>query len=299
MTAVGVVGVGRMGLPLAVNLLADGFEVHGYRRGPNDELERAGGVAAESPAAVATAADVVFTPLASPEALEEVVGGDRGLLAGGRAGLVVVDLSTLPLPAKQRAHAALATAGIEMLDAPMSGIPPMVAARRAIAFVSGSPAAYERARAPLAALGKAPYVGEFGTGSKLKFVAATLIALHTAAAAEAMALAAAAGLDPKLVIDTITQSVASSTIFEFRAPVMAERRFRPAGGTINLTRKDVQIVREFVRDAGVAVPLLDRAAALYDVVAEAGGGEDDITAVLTAIERLAEEKAPDASAARP
>ncbi|CAN7772480.1 NAD(P)-dependent oxidoreductase [Cupriavidus necator] len=285
---VGLVAPGKIGLPFAANLIADGHTVWGYRRGSLAEFEAVGGKAARSPQEVAEKAQIVFTCVASADALDEVIGGPNGLLAAGRSDLLVVDIGAMALSRKLSARDRLRDAGIEMLDAPVSGTPTMVTARKGVVFASGEQATCERVRPFLTALGTAVvYAGEFGAGSKLKFVANTLVAVHTAAAAEAVALAKAVGLDLKLVLDTITASAATSTMFNIRAPMMAEGISRPVNGTVTGLVDVMDAILATASGAGAAMPLLNTAKTLYERACDDGYGEEDIAVMVKVLESLA------------
>ncbi len=279
MSKIAVIGLGRIGGALAANLVADGHEVLGYRRGSMHELVAIGGRPAASVVEVARESDVVFTCLPTVSALEEV---SAGLAMGARRPLVVVELSTFGLTAKHNAHDRLAAAGMEMLDAPVSGTPAMVRDRRGVVMASGHPAAFARVQGLLEALGSARFVGAFGTGSKLKYVANTLIAIHNAAAAEAVALAQATELDPGLVLDVLGASAAGSSMLQARGGLMARGDgFRPAGGSVTMLRKDLESIKEVCAQVGARTPMLDAAASLYDEADRNGLGEDDIAVLVT------------------
>jgi L-threonate 2-dehydrogenase len=287
---VGVIGLGSMGLPLARNLIADGHDVVGYRRTPGDELAAIGGTRAESVRAVAERCDVIFTCLPSSDALLEVVSGPNGIVAAGRAGIVVIEISTLPLADKEAARAAIEAAGGAMLDAPVSGTPPMLAGRQTVAFVSGAAADYERALPALAAIGaKTPLVGPFGNGMKLKLVANLLLAAHIATAAEAIAYSEASGLDSQLVVEALGGSAAGSTMFAIRGPMMAGRAFpQPPGSTIDMLRKDLGIIADHGRAIGATTAVLETVSGLFDRAAADGHGpEDPATLLLTLTRRPA------------
>lgn len=285
---VGLIAPGKIGLPFAANLVADGHTVWGYRRGSLDEFVAVGGKAATSPREVAEKADIVFTCVASADALDDVISGENGLIAAGRSDLLVVEIGAMALARKIAAQAKLKGAGIEMLDAPVSGTPTMVAARRGVVFASGDQASVERVRPLLTALGpNVIYAGSFGAGSKLKFVANTLVAVHVAVAAEAMGLAKSVGLDPKLVLDTITPSAASSTMFNIRAPMMAEGRSQPVNGTVVGLVDVLDAIRATADDAGAQMPLLDTAKRLYERACDEGHGEEDIAVMIKMFEKAA------------
>lgn len=282
MPKIGVVGLGRIGGVVAANLVADGHEVLGYRRGSMDELVAAGGRPAGSVVELARECDVALSCLPTVSALEEVT---VAVAEGARPGGVLVDLSTFGLDAKYAARGRLAAAGVAMLDAPVSGTPAMVRDRRGVVMASGDPEAFARVEGLLGALGAARFVGPFGTGSKLKYVANTLIAIHTAAAAEAIALARATELEPELLIDLLGASAAGSAMLQARGALMARGDgFRPAGGSVAMLRKDLESIREVCGQAGARTPMLDAATALYDEADRRGLGEDDIAVLVTLLE---------------
>ena len=284
---IGIIGLGSMGLPLARNLIADGHAVVGYRRTPGDDLAASGGTRAGSVRAVAEQCDVIFTCLPSSDALLEVVSGPDGIVAAGRAGIVVIEISTLPLADKEAARGAIEAAGGTMLDAPVSGTPPMLAQRQTVAFVSGAAADYDRALPALAAIGpKTPLVGPFGNGMKLKLVANLLLAAHIATAAEAIAYSEASGLDPQLVVEALGGSAASSTMFAIRGPMMAQRAFpQPPGSTIDMLRKDLGIIAGHGRAIGATTAVLDTVSGLFDRAAAEGHGADDPATLLLTLTR--------------
>jgi L-threonate 2-dehydrogenase len=277
---VGLIAPGKIGLPFAANLINDGYTVWGYRRSSMAEFEAVGGKAAASVQEVAERADVIYTCVTSADALDDVINGERGLLAAGRSDLLVVDIGAMPLSRKEAARDVLQAHGITMLDAPVSGTPPMVSERRGMVFGSGDQDAFERVRPALGALGSIVYMGEFGSGSKMKFVANTLVATHVAITAEALALGSAMGLDPQLVVDTIKPSAASSVMFNVRAPMMAEGRFHPVSGTAAGMIDVMDSIMATADEVGATMPLLS---VVYKICAEACAqnyGEVDIAALI-------------------
>lgn len=277
---IGLVGLGRVGLPLGRHLMEAGHHVLGYRRGDSSDFETAGGQRAPSCTSLAAQADIILTCLPSPEALAEVVSGPGGLIHGARPGLVVVELSTLPLEAKDEQRRALESVGGAMLDCPISGTPPMVEQRKAAVFVSGDEPAYERCRPVLeAASDTVSYVGVFGAGSKLKYIANLLVATHTLATAEAMTLARYTGVEPARALEVLKASAGSSVMFSVRAPMVLEDRYLPAPGPVDMMRKDLQAARSEIKRSGTQTPLFDLVTQWYDEASAAGLGEHDIAAV--------------------
>jgi L-threonate 2-dehydrogenase len=284
---VGLIAPGKIGLPFAANLIADGYTVWGYRRSSLADFEAVGGRAAASAKEVAERADVIFTCVTSADALDEVIGGEQGILAAGRSDLLVVDIGAMALSRKEAAHAILRAHGITMLDAPVSGTPPMVADRKGTVFASGDQDSFERVRPALEALGRVIYTGGFGSGSKMKFVANTLTFVHITAAAEAIALAKAVGLDTKLVIDTIRPSAAASTMFNVRAPMMAEGQTRPVKGTVSGAVEVVEAIMATAAEAGAEMPLLSEVLEICEEACASGRGEEDIAVLVSVLESRA------------
>jgi L-threonate 2-dehydrogenase len=280
MTTVGVIGVGKMGLPIAVNLMQRGFAVVGYRRSGSPALVEAGGAVAASPAEVAERADVLLSILPDAAAVEEVVRGPHGTLTALRPGTVHIEMSTVDVAAKGRIRDAVRARGGDMLDAPISGSPMMVAPRLATTFVSGDPESIEKARPVLDAIA-GPWVrtGEFGTGAAMKYVASMLLAAHTVAAAEALAFARRAGLDLQQVQSTLDKSIAASAILAQRGPVMRERAWLPAPGPVDTLYEILRQVTDQAAVLGLTVPVFAAARGVFDRAVEAGCGQLDIACV--------------------
>jgi putative dehydrogenase len=286
---IGIVGLGKMGLPLAVSLLEKGFTVNGYRRHSMDDFAALGGVPAASSKEVAQRSDAVLTCLPSDEALIEAVAGEEGLVHGASKGLIVIEVSMLSLQAKELAQRHLHQVGAEMLDCPISGTPAMVIPRKTVFFGSGNKAAYEQCIPIFAAITDAQfYLGEFGAGSKMKCVANLLVAVNNLAVAEAMVLSTKAGLDPDMVIKVIAPSIAGSTMFAARAPMMAARRYEPPLGAIEQVQEFIPLIKDFANDAGCPTPLLDLASEYYDRAVKEGRSGQDIAAMFSVLAKEAE-----------
>lgn len=208
---VGIIGLGKMGKPIAANLLERGFTVVGYRRHMIDDFITIGGTPAHSCEEVAQQCDVVITCLPTDSALLEAVSGEHRLLHGAHSGLTVVDIGLLSIHSKEEARRSLEQVGAHMLDCPISGIPPQVLSRKTVLFASGEKHLFEQCKPVFEGLTNTIfYLGDFGAGTKMKYVANLLVFLHVLAAAEAMTLGTKAGLDPMTVIQVISPSVASS-----------------------------------------------------------------------------------------
>jgi putative dehydrogenase len=280
MTTVGVIGLGKMGLPIAQNLMDRGFNVVGYRRSGTGELTALGGTGAQSPADVASASDVLLSILPDVAALREVLLGSQGTMTKLRPGTVHVEMSTLDVAEKAALRDHVRSAGADLLDCPISGTPAMVRPRAATTFVSGEKASVDAVREVLDAIsGPWVYTGAFGTAARLKYVASLLVAVHTVATAEAMLLARRSGLDLELVQRTLDDSIASSAIWQRRGPLVRERRWTPAPGPIATLHEILEQIEDQAAAIGTVLPLFAVAKSLYDRALADGWGAFDIAAV--------------------
>jgi 3-hydroxyisobutyrate dehydrogenase-like beta-hydroxyacid dehydrogenase len=292
METVGLIGVGKIGLPVGENLIKSGYRVVGYRRSSLADFEKLGGVAGRSSADVGAQADIVFSCLPSSEALEDVVQGPNGLIKSARPGQIIVELGSYPVPDKERHVAPLASKGAVFLDGEVSGTPGMVSARKAVIYLAGDKEACAKAERYVGGFADTClYFGPFGAASRVKLVNNLLVAVHIAAAAEAMALGLKAGVDVDLMIKAIAGGSGGSTQFGIRAPWMAQRRFLPPQGTAPALQHYFDMIGEFADSVGVATPMLDRAVELYDKFMAMGLGEKDVAAMVDVIGALSHAKA--------
>jgi len=280
MVRVGVIGLGKMGLPIAVNLMERGFDVTGYRRSGSPELAEAGGIVAGSAAEVAASADVLLSILPGADDVEEVVQGPAGTLTTLRRGTIHIEMSTIDVPRKARLRDAVQAAGGDLLDCPIIGSPGMVAPRLATTFASGDTVSISAVSAVLDAVaGPWVFTGPFGAGAQMKYVANLLLAVHTVAAAEAMALARRSGLDLELVQKTLDNSIASSAIWRQRGPMMAERAWSPAPGPIRTLQPILEQIEAHAAQTGLSAPVFAAAKEAFDKAVADGWGDLDIASV--------------------
>jgi 3-hydroxyisobutyrate dehydrogenase-like beta-hydroxyacid dehydrogenase len=287
METVGFVGVGKIGLPISQNLIKNGYRVVGYRRGSLAEFEKIGGVPARSAADVGAQADIVFSCLPSDEALQQVVQGPDGLVSTARPGQIVVELGSYPVSIKQRQVAPLAEKGAVFIDGEVAGTPGMVAARKGVVFLAGDAEACKKLERVVAGFADScTYFGAFGAASRVKLINNLLVSIHIAATAEAMALGVKAGVDVDLMIKAIANGSGGSTQFAIRAPWMAERRFKPLQGPIPGLQHYIEMIGEFADSVGVATPLLDRTAELFERFVAMGLSDCDGAAMIDVIGSL-------------
>ncbi len=285
---IGLVGVGLLGTAVARRLLKAGHRVVGFDPAPDRvrALLTMGGEAATSARAVALASDAVCTLLPSLPTVEAAVLGPDGVAAAGKAGQVVIQMSTISPALSVRLAAESRARGLDFLDCPVSGASGQVARGEGILFVGGERRVFERWRPLLEAmLPRAVYVGPAGQAMVLKLVANLLVALHSAAAAEALHLARQAGLDPAVALEVLTGSAAGSRMLEVRGPLMVRGEY-PAQMKLGIFMKDLHLIQEAAAAAGAALPLTDTAERLFAAAAGMGHGDEDLAVVLTALAAL-------------
>jgi 3-hydroxyisobutyrate dehydrogenase-like beta-hydroxyacid dehydrogenase len=280
---VGCIGLGRLGLQLAANLIASGFQVCGYRRSGGEAIAGIGGRPAGSVAELAAESDVILTCLPNEQALADVISGLSGAV---RAGQVLIEVSTLPIAEKERHRNRLLAAGVAMLDCPLSGNPDFARARQAVAFVSGEADAVARTRPVIAGFtDRMIELGAFGNGSRMKYLANMLVAVHCMAAAEAFNAGARVGLTPEQIAEALNMGAAASQQLAVRAPVVSGAKAGQQRGNTNAPHSEFPTIAEFLRSVGAATPLFDAAQQHYEAGIAAGYGMLDTSMVYTAVLR--------------
>jgi 3-hydroxyisobutyrate dehydrogenase-like beta-hydroxyacid dehydrogenase len=205
-----------------------------------------------------------------------VIAGPQGLTSA-RAKAFVIELSTLSLADKEQGRLRLAATGSALVDAPLSGTGAQARTGDVVAFVSADqPADRIRAMAVLSRFTRAQYdVGGFGNGSKFKYVANLLVAIHNVAAAEALVLAEQAGLDTDLVLAAVASGAGGSRMLDIRGPLMTGRAYDDATVRLEVFLKDIQLISEFAGDVGAPTPLLSASRNVYQsALAEGRSGQD-------------------------
>ena len=284
---VGVIGLGIMGSAMSANLVQAGFSVFGYdmvaaRRAA---LKQAGGRPAASGREVGRRAPIVVTSLPSAEALAEV---SAELAAAGHAGQIVVETSTLPIEVKRAARKHLAAAGVTLLDCPLSGTGAQARTRDLVVLASGERSAYRKCIPVFEGFARAHYlIGKFGDGSKMKFIANLLVAIHNVAAAEALVLGMKSGLDPAQVLRVISNSAGSSRMLEVRGPMMVKGDYSDATMKVAVWQKDMKIIGEYARSIDCPTPLFLASAPFYTAAMAMGRADEDTGSVCAVLEEMA------------
>lgn len=286
---IGFIGLGIMGKPMAMNLLAAGYPltVHSRSRGPVDEVVDAGAARADGPTAVAKASDVTITMLPDTEDVQQVLTGHGGVLDGAVAGSLVIDMSSIdPAPTREMA-AAFAARGVAMADAPVSGGERGAIDATLSIMIGGEADAVARAMPILDVLGKTVvHVGPSGAGQVAKACNQLVVAATIEAVAEALLLAERSDVDPVRVRQALLGGFAGSKVLEVHGQRMLDRTFDP-GFRIRLHRKDARIVEHAAAATGTPIPAFAVVAAQLQRALDDGDGELDHSALYVELERIA------------
>ncbi len=283
---VGLVGTGKMGSHMARNLMKAGFPVvaHNRSQGSVEALVAAGATNAGSCKGVAEAADIVLTSLTNQQSVHDVYLSNDGLVANARKGQIFIDTSTNPPELPRQIADALGARGASFLDAPVSGGTAGAEAGTLTMMIGGDQATLDRAMPVLEVIGgKHHLLGPVGAGTVVKLVNQLLVGINMAAVAEGMVLGVKAGADPRKMLEVLSTSFGGSRMLDRGVPLIVERNF--GGGTpVDLIRKDLGIIHQVAESLGVPLATGDEASRVFDRAAEAGFGDNDMTAIVRPME---------------
>jgi len=284
---VGMIGLGIMGSAMSANLMKAGFKVVGFDVLPRRlrEHRKAGGFVARDCRDIAARCDILVTSLPSADALLETA---AELAESARRNQIIVETSTLPIPAKEEARKRLAARGAILLDCTLSGTGAQARVKDLIVYASGERKSYRHTTAVLEGFARAHYyVGSFGAGSKVKFVANLLVAIHNVAAAEAMVLAMKSGLDPAMVLKVVADGAGGSRMLQVRGPMMVKGDYSEATMKVQTWQKDMTIIGDYARKIDCPTPLFLASAPIYTAAMAMGLGAEDTGAVCAVLEKMA------------
>jgi len=288
MERIGFIGLGIMGMPMARHLLQAGYVLTVLDRVPEAQAQivAEGAQPGTSPKNVAEQSDIVITMLPDSPDVEAVMLGKDGVLEGARAGMLLVDMSTIMPSVARRVTTAARSLGADGLDAPVSGGQVGAINGTLSIMVGGSVTAFERAKPIFEKLGKnIVLVGDAGAGQVVKAANQIIVAVTIQAVGEALLLAAKAGVDPVKVREALLGGFAQSRILDLHGNRMLQRNFQP-GFKVRLHRKDMAIVLNTARELGLALPASANAAELMNALIANGGAELDHSALVTVLEKL-------------
>jgi L-threonate 2-dehydrogenase len=284
---VGIVGLGIMGGAIARNLVAAGWRVLGH----DIDRSRCATLAADGvdirpdAAAIAREAPTLLLSLPSPAASLATA---QLLASSGADRRIVIEASTLALKDKLAIETALRGGGHVALDCPISGTGAQALNKDLVIYASGDTQSIVALGPMFAGFSRAVHdVGAYGNGSKMKFVANLLVAIHNVASAEALVLGVKAGLDPQQLVELVTSGAGTSRVFELRAPMMARRHYQPASMKIDIWQKDMSIISQYASELAVPTPLLSATVPIYAAAMATGHAADDTAAVCAVLEAMA------------
>ncbi|MEI7678710.1 MAG: NAD(P)-dependent oxidoreductase [Betaproteobacteria bacterium] len=285
----GVIGLGIMGGAMAEVLLEAGYQVSGFDPKPAAlrRLKKAGGTVLSSAAAVAEQSDVVIVSLATARALSVVVAE----LAAARPKRkpIIIETSTLPIADKDAAAAALANAGMRTLDCPISGTAVRLKQGAWTIFVSGDAATARKTKDIFAEFtSNAPYVGAFGNGMRMKFIANHMVAIHNVAVAESLTFARKMGLDAQQVWDLFaTSPVIGNGVFKLRGKFMVDRNYLPATMKVEVWQKDMQVIGDMAKAVNCPTPLFSACGPIFNAAMAQGLSQHDTACVCEVLDAMA------------
>jgi 3-hydroxyisobutyrate dehydrogenase-like beta-hydroxyacid dehydrogenase len=221
-------------------------------------------------------------------ALDAVCTGPDGLISSGRTDLIAIETGTFPISDKERNFKALADAGMSLLDCPLSGTGAQARNKDLSIFVSGDKEAADKCQDIFDGFGRSTfYVGEFGNGSKMKYVANLLVAIHNVSTAEAFLLGMKSGLDAQMIYDVIQDGAGNSRMFEIRGPMMVEDNYDDATMTMQTWKKDMSVMLSHANAVDCPTPLLNACDPIYIAARAQGRHDQDTAGVLAVLEHMA------------
>lgn len=290
---VGFVGLGIMGKPMCRNLIKAGHQLTVYDIVPEavSEVKAAGAAAAASASQAAAASQVTITMLPDGPDVEAAVLGPGGVLEGARPGAVIVDMSSISPLVAQRVGAACRKAGVDFLDAPVSGGEPKAVDGTLAIMVGGDQAVFDKVLPLFQAMGSsATLTGAVGAGNVTKLANQIMVACNIAAMGEALVLATKAGLDPEVVFNAVKGGLAGSTVLNAKAPMVLNGNFKP-GFRIRLHQKDLRNALLTAESLKVALPFTSMVQQMLVSLMNNGHGDSDHSAIVTIIEEMAQARA--------
>jgi 2-hydroxy-3-oxopropionate reductase len=283
---IGFIGLGTMGRPVALHLMRHGHSMGVYARRPAavEPLLAEGATVYAAPSQLASHSDVVFTMVTTTADVEEVLFAPAGVAAGGRPGLMVIDMSTIAPVAARDFALRLARQGIAMIDAPVSGGPDGARNGTLTIMAGASPEAFNLARPLFECFGTTIlHLGGSGAGQTTKACHQLLLLITAEGVAEALTLASRNGVDPALAQQAMMSGIASSRVLDRFGARMAARHFAD-GIPARLYRKDLQIVLDLARSSSVTIPAGELTMEHIRRLVDAGRGDADLSALITVIE---------------
>ena len=288
MATLGFVGLGIMGRPMLKNLLKAGHTVVAYGRtaAKLDACVKDGAERGTSNSDVGARAEIVITMLPDGPEVEEVVLGENGILAGAKAGTVIIDMSSINPLVSQKIAKACAAKGVDFMDAPVSGGEPKAIEGTLAIMAGGSEQMFAKAEPILKCMGSSvTLTGPVGAGNTTKLANQIMVACNIAAMGEALTLATRCGLNPEIVFNAVKGGLAGSAVLNAKGPMLIARNFKP-GFKINLHQKDLRNALQTAEANRVCLPITALVQQMLSSLIGDGKGDLDHSAIATFVEGL-------------
>lgn len=284
---IGIIGTGKMGLPMATNLMRAGYSVIAFNR--SDEslqaLASLGATALTSIADVAAGADIILTSLTNQQSVRDVYLGSGGVTENARNGQIYIETSTNDVPLIKEIDATIGARGAGLLDSPVSGGVPGAEAGSLTVMTGGEESVYNASLPILEVIGgNVHHLGPVGAGTAMKLVNQLLVGVNMAAVAEALIFGASAGASPDKILEVISTSFGGSKMLDRGVPLIRDRNFAPAT-PVDLIRKDMGIVMETAEAQNLSLKITNEALTLFNRANADGLGENDMTAIVLPLEK--------------
>mgnify|MGYP006087350309 FL=1 len=285
MEKVGILGLGLIGRLTAELIMPHGYECYAVDRPSTKDFPDMGGILVNTPRELAQNCDFLLSALPNVDSARETFYGKEGVLSGAHEGLIIIEMNTFPVDIKEELKKSVDATPSIIIDCPISGTQPVIRAGKGVIMMSGDETACNKVKPMLEHVApKTSYVGEYGTGIKLKLMINFMVGANTVALAEGMLFGNQMGLDNKTMLDIVGPSAAGSTVFGMRAEIIADRKWQPCAGPSKLLWKDLDIVEEQADTLGLSAPLLRICNQYYKKVAAANRLEDECAVVFEILE---------------
>lgn len=283
---IGMIGLGNMGLPMSTHLINAGYEVIGTARteASRQALEAVGGTSVVGVTEIGKRCRYIIIALASIPVFHDIC---VELSEICEPGTILLETGTFPLKDKEKARAVVEEKGLVMLDIPLSGTGEQAKHKDVVCLGSGDKDTYTEILPILEAFSKSqPYLGEFGNGMKMKFIANQLVAIHNVSTAEAVLFGQKMGMDLHEMLKVIGDGAGGSRMLQVRGPVMADRTWETSQITNRVFHKDMVLIADALHEVGCPSPLFSATIPIYTAAIAAGHGEHDTSSVFAVLERM-------------
>jgi 3-hydroxyisobutyrate dehydrogenase-like beta-hydroxyacid dehydrogenase len=285
MTATAFLGLGRMGAPMAARIAGAGHPLTVYNRTPRPELVPEGAAAAPTPREAVAEAEVIITMVADGRALQAVLDGPDGVLAGAHSGAVLVDMSTIGPTAATEAAMRCASAGLDFLDGPVSGSVPAAQSGTLLAMVGGSDAALQRARPVLEAMtSRQLHLGPVGAGATMKLALNLMLAVTNETIAETLVMTERAGIGRELAYEVLASGALASPYVGYKRDAFADPASAQVAFSVALMDKDVRLALAMAQRLGARAPAGHAAGCMLARALDDGLGDADVSSVLRTLQ---------------